>query len=420
MCGSHVAERHHLEVLEQRLHAGDAREQRRHDHHRSRSRRARRPSSRAAAAAAAACARAISALDQRDRHLAGRDRQQQDRGELQRSRTRAARGVRQRRPRAAPPSASAIGAEVDDRRVRQHHAADALPEPRPIREIGFEVVRGPGRSGDSRRARHGRRARPPPAAWRALSTAFSATRTCASPLGSESSSTACRWRSRLRKSMRAYTPAGSRRSTWSTRLTSSTYCRQSMVAHRRRLVITLATDAWLVACRWCSSRTMSSAVTPRAARCASSAARSGERRSSYSRARCSICTTYASCDVPRQRHRRLLRVAVDAREQRVRGAARRARVEDLVGQPAQVLDERELQHARPRPQLADRERRDALKAVEEERELRHIEAAVAVADQLDGNRVDARVARLLSRPRAAAARDSRCAAGSGGCRRSRT
>ena len=73
----------------------------------------------------------------------------------------------------------------------------------------------------------------------------------------------------------------------------------------------------------------------------------------------------------------------------------RARVEHLVGQPPEILDERELQHARPRPELADGERSDALKAVEEKRELLNIEAAVAVPDQLNGNPVDACVARLL-------------------------
>ena len=77
--------------------------------------------------------------------------------------------------------------------------------------------------------------------------------------------------------------------------------------------------------------------------------------------------------------------------------ARRARGQELVGQPAQVLDERQLQHARPRPQLADRQRRDALVAVEELDELLAIEPAVAVPDQLDGHGVDARVAGVLAR-----------------------
>lgn len=80
--------------------------------------------------------------------------------------------------------------------------------------------------------------------------------------------------------MRANMPPGSRRKTLSTRLTDSTYWRQSMVAHSRKLVMALATEAWLVAWRWCSTRTMSSATVVRAIKCASSAARSGERRAS--------------------------------------------------------------------------------------------------------------------------------------------
>ena len=51
--------------------------------------------------------------------------------------------------------------------------------------------------------------------------ALNATPTWASPVGAASSSTACRCRSRLRKSIEPYTPAGSRRSTCSTRLTVS-------------------------------------------------------------------------------------------------------------------------------------------------------------------------------------------------------
>ena len=75
----------------------------------------------------------------------------------------------------------------------------------------------------------------------------------------------------------------------------------------------------------------------------------------------------------------------------------RAGLERLLRQPAQVLDEGELQHARPGPQLADRERRDRLVAVQEAHQLLPVEAAVAVADELHGQGVDARVARELPR-----------------------
>ena len=88
---------------------------------------------------------------------------------------------------------------------------------------------------------------------------------------------------------------------------------------------------------------------------------------------------------------------VGARHVRIGGATRGARGQQLLRQPAQVLDQRELQHARPRPQLADRQRRDPLVAVQELDQLLAIETAVAVPDQFDRNRVDARLAAVLAR-----------------------
>ena len=89
------------------------------------------------------------------------------------------------------------------------------------------------------------------------------------------------------------------------------------------------------------------------------------------------------------------RAALDLRQQIVGRADGRARGQHLVRQPSEILDERELQHARPRPELPDRQRGDALIAVEKRREPRNVEPAVAVADQFDGNRVDAGFARVL-------------------------
>ena len=85
------------------------------------------------------------------------------------------------------------------------------------------------------------------------------------------------------------------------------------------------------------------------------------------------------------------------RHVRVGCAAGGAGREQFLGQPAQVLDQRQLQHARPRPQLADRQRRDPLVAVQELDQLLAIQTAVAVADQLDGDRVDAGVTGVLAR-----------------------
>ena len=57
-----------------------------------------------------------------------------------------------------------------------------------------------------------------------------------------------------------------------------------------------------------------------------------------------------------------------------------ARLHHLVRQPPQILDERQLQHARPGPQLADRQRSDGLVAVHKTQEFLSVQATVAVAD----------------------------------------
>ncbi len=99
--------------------------------------------------------------------------------------------------------------------------------------------------------------------------------------------------------------------------------------------------------------------------------------------------------VPRQRRRRAVHVGIQPRHVRVGGPPRRAGLERLLGQAPQVLDEGELQHARPGPQLADGQRRHRLVAVHEAHELLPVQAAVAVADELDGHGVDPRVPRQL-------------------------
>ena len=161
--------------------------------------------------------------------------------------------------------------------------------------------------------------------------------------------------------------------------------------------MTLATETWAAACCWCSPRMASSAVV----RCARGgrrrAARTAESRGPYSRTRCRSWTTKAGWISARQRRRPPVPRGVDLRDVAVGRAPRGARLERLLGQPAQVLDQRQPEHARPRPQLADGERRDRLVAVQEPHELLAVEPAVAVADQLHGHRVDARVAGALAR-----------------------
>jgi hypothetical protein len=93
--------------------------------------------------------------------------------------------------------------------------------------------------------------------------------------------------------MPPYPPAGSCWSTRSTRLTDSKYWLQSRVEHRRRLVITFATDTWAAAWPWCSLRIASSDVMCWAARCSSIAVRTAARRGPYSRMRCRTWTTKA-------------------------------------------------------------------------------------------------------------------------------
>ncbi len=124
-------------------------------------------------------------------------------------------------------------------------------------------------------------------------------------------------------------------------------------------------------------------------------------------------------DLRRERRRAPVPRGVDSRDVVVGGAACLARLDGFLRQAAQVLDERQLEHARPGPQLADRERCDRLVAVQEAEQLLAVEAAVAVADQLDGHGVDAGSRRRCRAPRAWAARGSSRAAGSGARRGSR-
>ena len=78
------------------------------------------------------------------------------------------------------------------------------------------------------------------------------------------------------------------------------------------------------------------------------------------------------------------------------GAAGGPGRQQLVGQAAQVFDQREFQHARPRPELANRQRHDLLVAVQELEQLLTIQAAVTVADQFDGDGVHAGLSGVLA------------------------
>src|SRR3990170_2728256 len=105
----------------------------------------------------------------------------------------------------------------------------------------------------------------------------------------------------------------------STRLTLSTNWAQSNDEMRRMLVITFRTVTFMVACRWCSRRTTSSAVVP-----------------------------WAPPTTPAE--------AEKAVGEFVRHLPRRAAADDPFGEAAQVLDQEDPKADRDRPQLADRQR----------------------------------------------------------------
>ena len=126
-------------------------------------------------------------------------------------------------------------------------------------------------------------------------------------------------------------------------------------------------------------------------------------RGSCSRERCSSRMTNAGMRVGRPR----APARVTARAmRRARSACEplRARWSRAIGPHPQVFDQRQLERARPRPQLAHRQRRDGLEGGDEAMQALRIEAAGAVPDELEGHRVDARGARRTRRRRSLGSR----------------
>jgi hypothetical protein len=130
--------------------------------------------------------------------------------------------------------------------------------------------------------------------------------------------------------------------------------------------MTLAIETWSVAWRWCSRA--DGVLGRRALRGEVRVQRARERttRGSYSRIRCRSCATKAVRQRVGQRPAGAP-AASRARRARRRRAARPAG-EVALRQSAQVLDQRELEHARPGPELADRQRRDGLEGEDEARQ----------------------------------------------------
>ena len=78
-------------------------------------------------------------------------------------------------------------------------------------------------------------------------------------------------------------------------------------------------------------------------------------------------------------------------------AASASAVEHITGQASEVLDEGQLEHAGPRPELADRQRGDRLVRDHEADQAVAIQPAVALPNELQRHRVDARRPGLLPR-----------------------
>jgi hypothetical protein len=93
-------------------------------------------------------------------------------------------------------------------------------------------------------------------------------------------------------------------------------------------------------------------------------------------------------DVRRKRARRE-RPALQRTRQAIGMLAVRASFRQDVAAQAQVLDQRQLERARPRPQLADRERRDRLERGHEAVQPLRVQAAGAAPDQFERQGVDA-------------------------------
>ena len=170
------------------------------------------------------------------------------------------------------------------------------------------------------------------------------------------------------------------------------------------LVITFRTVTFIVAWRWCSRRTISSAVVPWAARSSSSQRRAGVTAGSWSRRRWKSWTRAAvgsaAAREPAQGRRRGLRAVRAEAEQAVGELVgrlpRRPAAHDLLREAAEVLDEEDPEADRDRPQLADRQRLHLLVGAHHAPQALRVEAAVGVGDVGPGEAQDPRVAREMA------------------------
>src|SRR5438552_1707617 len=89
--------------------------------------------------------------------------------------------------------------------------------------------------------------------------------------------------------------------------------------------------------------------------------------------------------------------SLELRHDGVGGRSRAARLEDLFRKPSEIFDEGQPQDAWPGPELTDCQRRHRLIAIQEAQQLRSVQPAVAVPDELQRHGVDAGEASELAR-----------------------
>ena len=141
---------------------------------------------------------------------------------------------------------------------------------------------------------------------------------------------------------------------------------------------------------WCrpSARIASSIVWPLAASAASSSSAATPAFGSCSRESLQQADDERRVELVRPGAQALPDPRATRRAGRRRADARGSSASTIRPRP-QVVDQRQLEHARPRPQLAHRQRRDGLEGRDEPVQALRIETAGAVADELEGHRVDA-------------------------------
>ena len=277
----------------------------------------------------------------------------------------------------APPARSSVRCDACGQRHARAEGAFELGA-----AVGDQVVAGIGdvAAASARRRRRRRWRRAPPCPPRPGDLDLGPVERRAS------SSTAFLYRLRVAKSISAKRLR--LRSTSSTSPTLSTNSAQSNHVIRRMLVITLRTVTFIVAMRWCSSWTSSSAVVPCEASSRSSSRSAGVTAGSWSRSRWKSWTRAGRRELrarqPAQRRGGVVRIVAAETEQAVGelvgGLAVGPAAHDPFGESAQVLDVQDAQADGDRPELADGQRLHLLVGVDHPPQAVGIEPAVGVGD----------------------------------------